>query len=48
MIRPLPLPIRIRLALWYSLVFATTLFALAFVSLWLVHRAVSELESAEL
>lgn len=45
---PLPLPIRIRLALWYSIVFATTLFALVFASLWLVHRAVDELESSEL
>lgn len=45
---PLPLPIRIRLALWYSLVFATTLLALGFASLWMVHRAVNELEAEEL
>jgi heavy metal sensor kinase len=48
LIKPLPLPIRIRLALWYSLVFATTLFALGFASLWMLHRAVDELENNEL
>src|ERR1700678_2435603 len=42
------LSIRIRLTLWYSLVFATALFSLGFASLWMVHRAVDELEKNEL
>ncbi|QHN05216.1 HAMP domain-containing protein [Granulicella sp. WH15] len=42
------LPLRVRLTLWYSLVFATALFALGFASLWMVHRAVESLENNEL
>jgi heavy metal sensor kinase len=44
----LPLPLRVRLTLWYSLVFATTLLTIGFASLWMVHRAVDELEKNEL
>ncbi len=46
MIRPLPL--RVRLTLWYSLVFATALFAIGFTSLWMVHRAITDIEDNEL
>jgi signal transduction histidine kinase len=42
------LSIRVRLTLWYSLAFATALFSLGAASLWMVHRAVDELESNEL
>ena len=42
------LPIRIRLTLWYSLVFATAMFAIGLTSLWLVHQAVDSLEQGEL
>ncbi|HEX3941141.1 MAG TPA: ATP-binding protein [Acidobacteriaceae bacterium] len=42
------LSIRVRLTLWYSLVFGMALLALGCASLWMVHRAVSELESKEL
>jgi heavy metal sensor kinase len=42
------LPIRVRLTLWYSLAFATALFALGCASLWMVHRAITELENNEL
>ena len=42
------LPIRIRLTLWYSLVFAAALFSIGFLSLWMVHHAIDELENAEL
>ena len=42
------LPIRVRLTLWYSLVFAAALFCIVFVSLWMVHRAIDDLENQEL
>jgi signal transduction histidine kinase len=42
------LPIRVRLTLWYSLVIAATLFSIGFASLWMVHRAVEDLENNEL
>ena len=42
------LPLRVRLTLWYSLVFATALFWLGFASLWMVHRAIDDLEKNEL
>ena len=42
------LPIRIRLTLWYSLVFAAALFSIGLGSLWMVHRAIDELENNEL
>lgn len=48
MIPRLPLPIRVRLTIWYSLVFATTLFSLGYASLWMVHRAITDLENEEL
>jgi heavy metal sensor kinase len=43
-----PLPIRVRLTLWYSLVFAVALFSIGLGSLWMVHRAMDELENNEL
>jgi hypothetical protein len=42
------LPLRVRLTLWYSLVFATALFAIGLTSLWMVHRAIDSLEQNEL
>lgn len=42
------LPIRIRLTLLYSLAMAATLFFIGFGSLWMVHRAIDELEMSEL
>lgn len=42
------LPIRVRLTLWYSLVFATALFSIGSGCLWMVHHAISELENNEL
>jgi heavy metal sensor kinase len=50
MIRDLPrrLPIRVRLTLWYAVVIAATLFAIGFVSLWMVNRAIDDLENNEL
>jgi signal transduction histidine kinase len=42
------LPIRVRLTLWYSLVFAAALLCLGFASLWMVHRAIDDLENNEL
>ena len=42
------LPIRVRLTLWYSLAFATALFSIGLLSLWMVHHAIDELENAEL
>jgi heavy metal sensor kinase len=42
------LPIRVRLTLWYSIVIAATLFTIGFVSLWMVHRAIDDLENNEL
>ena len=42
------LSIRVRLTLWYSLVFATALFCIGLASLWMVHRAVTQLENNEL
>jgi heavy metal sensor kinase len=42
------LPIRVRLTLWYSLAVATVLFSIGFVSLWMVHRAIDDLENEEL
>ena len=42
------LPIRVRLTLWYSLVFAGALFFLGFASLWMVHRAIEDVENNEL
>jgi heavy metal sensor kinase len=43
-----PLPIRVRLTLWYSLAIAVTMFSIGFASLWLVHRAIDNLENEEL
>jgi len=42
------LPIRIRLTLWYSLAIATTMFSIGIASLWMVHRAIDDLEKEEL
>lgn len=42
------LPIRVRLTLWYSLVFATALLCLGFACLWMVHSAITNLETQEL
>jgi heavy metal sensor kinase len=42
------LPIRLRLTLWYSLAIAITMFSIGFASLWMVHRAVDDLEKEEL
>ena len=42
------LPIRVRLTLWYSLAIAATLFIIGLVSLWIVHRAINNLEKNEL
>jgi heavy metal sensor kinase len=42
------LPIRIRLTLWYSLAIATAMFSIGFASLWMVHRAIDDLEREEL
>jgi heavy metal sensor kinase len=42
------LPIRIRLTLWYSLAVAVTMFAIGFAALWMVHRAIDDLEKNEL
>ncbi|MGB0065230.1 MAG: ATP-binding protein [Terracidiphilus sp.] len=42
------LPIRIRLTLWYSLAIATAMFTIGFISLWMVHRAINDLENEEL
>jgi heavy metal sensor kinase len=42
------LPIRIRLTLWYSLAIAATMFSIGFASLWMVHRAINDLENEEL
>ncbi len=42
------LPIRVRLTLWYSLAIAVTMFSIGFVSLWMVHRAIDNLENNEL
>lgn len=41
-------PIRIRLTLWYSLAVAVTMFSIGFVSLWMVHSAIDDLEKNEL
>lgn len=42
------LPIRVRLTLWYTLVFAGALFCLGFACLWMVHGAITNLENNEL
>jgi heavy metal sensor kinase len=42
------LPIRVRLTLWYALAIAVTMFFIGFVSLWMVHRAIDNLENNEL
>jgi signal transduction histidine kinase len=42
------LPIRVRLTLWYSIVFSTALLSIGLGSLWMVHRAIDELENNEL
>jgi heavy metal sensor kinase len=44
----LPLPIRVRLALWFFLVFAVATLTLGAISLWMVHRSIGELENEEL
>ncbi len=44
----LHLPIRVRLTLWYSLAIAAMLFSIGFAALWMVHRAIGELENNEL
>jgi signal transduction histidine kinase len=42
------LPLRVRLTLWFSMVFAAALLCLGFACLWMVHRAVNDLEDNEL
>jgi heavy metal sensor kinase len=42
------LPLRLRLTMWFSLVFAIALFSLGFGCLWMLHRATLELEKNEL
>jgi heavy metal sensor kinase len=42
------LPLRMRLTLWYSLGFAAAFFAIGFAGIWMVHRAILELENNEL
>lgn len=42
------LPIRVRLTLWYSLAIAVTMFSIGCAALWMVHRAIDDLESEEL
>jgi len=42
------LPLRVRLTLWYSLVFAVAFFAVGTTCLWMVHRTVVELQDNEL
>lgn len=42
------MPIRVRLTLWYSLVFAATLFSLGGAALWMVQHATVQLETKEL
>ena len=42
------LPLRVRLALWYGIAIAVALFSIGFVSLWMVHRAIDDLENDEL
>ncbi len=42
------LPIRVRLTLWYSLAVAVTMFSIGCAALWMVHRAIDNLESEEL
>jgi heavy metal sensor kinase len=42
------LPIRVRLTLWYSLAIAATMFSIGLASLWMVHRAIDDLENEEL
>jgi heavy metal sensor kinase len=44
----LQLPIRVRLTLWFFMVFATATLALLTVCLWMVHRSIVELEANEL
>lgn len=46
MIRSLPL--RVRLTIWYSLAVAACMFSIGFISLWMVHRAIDDLENEEL
>ena len=43
-----PFPIRVRLTLWYTFIFATALFCLGFASFWIVNRAVTQIEDGEL
>lgn len=43
-----PLPIRVRLTLWYALAIAATLFSIGLVCLWMVHHAIDNLENEEL
>ena len=42
------LPIRVRLTIWYTVAIAATLLSIGFVSLWMVHRAIDEVETSEL
>ena len=42
------LPLRVRLTLWYALAIAVALFSIGFISLWMVHRAIDDLENNEL
>ena len=42
------LPIRVRLALWYSLAIAVAMFSIGSISLWMVHQAIDEIENNEL
>lgn len=43
-----PLPIRVRLTLWYALAIAAMLFSIGLICLWMVHRAIDNLENEEL
>jgi heavy metal sensor kinase len=42
------LPLRVRLTLWYALAIAVALFSIGFISLWMVHRAIDDIENHEL
>jgi len=42
------LPLRVRLAIWYSLGFAISFWAIGLASMWLVHSAILNLENNEL
>lgn len=43
-----PLPIRLRLALWFFSIFAAATLAIGVLSIWMVHRSILDLENNEL